>query len=178
MNQVEVLQKEASSNPLIHAVCLLFAARERARNQVTVLSLKAQMKKEGWQITDAQAREVLEFFAKMNVGKLKYDSKQRVTALVDIKIKLQSLGKAAISKDENLESFRPSIRYSELPMQRSVAVLPVPLKQTAVTSTVPVSISVAIEGKNVMFPITLNLTADKLGTLLVELHQKLSNLEG
>jgi hypothetical protein len=113
---VQALQKEAKSNKAFEAVCTLFASRERARHQVTLQSLRYSMLKEGFHFDEETYAQILSFLAKAGVGKIVRNKKNQVTALVEVKYTLQTIGKAALSATDNVKSFTPDRKYSKIPV--------------------------------------------------------------
>jgi hypothetical protein len=105
---VQALQKEAKSNKAFEAVCTLFASRERARHQVTLQSLRYSMLKEGFHFDEETYAQILSFLAKAGVGKIVRNKKNQVTALVEVKYTLQTIGKAALSATDR--------KYSKIPV--------------------------------------------------------------
>lgn len=120
---VNRLRKEVESNPVFNAVMHKFALRERARAQVTLHSLTQTMTNEGYKYKREEYVGVLKTLGALGVGRLEFDSKNRLVALKDIKITLQSIGKAAIGGGEQLNNTKFQRRFKNLP--QTSAVLPV-----------------------------------------------------
>lgn len=166
-NQViEQMRIKAATVPHFNAVFHLFAARERARAQVTLSTLRLSMAQEGFKFTDEQYSEVLQFLASLGIGRLDMDSKNRVRALKDIKVTLQSVGQAAVGKQASLAKFSVANSYTDLPKQEIKAAAPAPIKQAPAKVEFTSSLVVYVDGKPVIeFP--QNLTPKELGDLLV-----------
>lgn len=118
---IEALQVKASMNNFFHAVCTVWATRERARQQVTVNNLRQTMEGKGIQVNREMVEEVLYFLRDCGIGKLQY-SKDRMVALAEIKVTLQSIGQTALNKPKGSElaSFRPATQFKHLPQLPAV----------------------------------------------------------
>lgn len=101
---VETLQDEATKDDVFNAMCELFAQRKRTRSRVTLkgLMLAMQYVKGSGNWSDKDYAKALEKLAKIGFGNLKYNSKNEVVALDNVKITLQSIGKAALMKGDEL----------------------------------------------------------------------------
>jgi len=103
---VEALRAECARNPILSAVCHVFAIRERARQQVTIGSLVLRMAQEGYKYTKGDYQNVLRFFANLGIGTLEFNpNNKEVRALKNIRLTLQSIGRAAVTTDNVLEKF-------------------------------------------------------------------------
>src|SRR4051812_39144764 len=67
---VMALKEEASENAVFHAMCKVFSKRERARQQITIVALKAVMKKHHFNFTRHELESELKFMAKLGLGHL------------------------------------------------------------------------------------------------------------
>lgn len=173
---IEALRKEASNNPAFNAVAHVFAVRERARQQVTIASLRLRMAEEGFGHTKKEYGDVLRFLAFLGLGTLDASANGDVKALKNIKITLQSIGMAAITKSDKLDHFSPSIHFQSLPLvqpNEPLAQRTLPkaiVGQPAAPPRYPAALTAFIEGKPVLFNLSKGLTADELGDLLAKLH--------
>ncbi len=184
---VEALRTEAAKNPAFNAVCHIFALRERARQQVTINSLSITMAKEGFSVTKSQCEDIIKFMASIKLGTLDFDLKGRLRALKNIKVTLQSIGLAAISRKDDLEKYHLTPVFGTLPMP---AVVTPPaeaiIKAQAIKKqaeeeanrakrserSYPASLVVTFETEQQTFNIPSGLTSKQLGTLLAELFNK------
>lgn len=112
--QVSLLREAVARNPVFSAVMHKFALRERARAQVTLHSLVQTMHNEGFEHSRQEYVEVLKLLGKLSFGRMEYDAKKRLIALKDIKVSLQSIGMAAVSKSNKLSKVRFQNRFKKL----------------------------------------------------------------
>lgn len=113
---ITLLQREASNNPVFRSIAEMFALRERTRQQITVHSLSATMKKEGYDYTKSQLREVLRFLASLRLGRLELSPKGTIVALKGITYTLQSIGMASVSNKASLSKHNIPIPFKRLPV--------------------------------------------------------------
>lgn len=171
-NTVEQLKAEASSNTVFNDVCMVFAARERARAQINLGSFRLSMAREGFIYSRDQLANVLVFLANLGIGKLEKNPNGSVKCLSGIQITLQSIGRAAISGDKqvNLEKFAPAAAYTKL----STSIVPVQAPAGASVSKTPVKHAAAllmvINGQQFTFDIPNGLTDTQLGEMLAEFY--------
>lgn len=153
-----MLQKEFKENAAAHAVFESWANRERARDQVTVHSLAQKMRKEGHHFSSVEYSDLLRKLSKAGVGRLETSRTGRVKALKDIKLTLQSLGRAAVGMSSRLDRFTKQRQYSELVAAAKE------IKEHSIEF--PVSLTVVINGKPVNFRVPSNLSPDEIATLV------------
>lgn len=116
-NVITALRNRAASSPVFNAMAHVFALRKRTRQQITLANLMWVMKKEGFRYVDTQYTVELQFMAGIGLGKLHIDSKNRVKALKGIHVTLQSIGIAALLKQDSLEPFHPVNHFKSLKME-------------------------------------------------------------
>lgn len=182
---VQSLQAEAKLNPVFNTVMHAFAIRERTRAQVTVSNLRLSMAQEGYQFDRPQCEKVLQFLASIGVGRLQKHANGILYALKDIKITLQSIGRAAIGATDKLAKFDQGNSFSRLPAQITQAKAVAPIKPGHVTAKAAkatfverrapaakyeASIYVKINGQMSKFDIPGGLTTDELGRMLIDMH--------
>jgi Ni,Fe-hydrogenase maturation factor len=173
-NQVtERLQEEAKSNPVFNAIAYKMAVRERARKIVTVQALKASMEKEGYTFKTEDYQNSLSFLAKLGFGSLKLDKKDRVIALDNIKIKLQDIGKVAITNEKSLATYRQKEKYKTLMSDASEKPI-IPRKEDLFYE---VALTVKIHGQKVTFAGPLSVTPQQLGSLLIKFNELIEGLK-
>lgn len=154
------LRAEAIRNPVFGAVATLFAMRQRARQQVTIAALSASMKKNGFLFERQDYEKVLSFLASLGLGTLYRSSKGRIRALKDVRVSLQSIGKAAHTGDVKLAPFKPQNRFTKVPQ---VANKP---KDTVYKA----KLSVLIEGTPVDFELP-HIPKSELGKFIATLQR-------
>lgn len=115
------LRDEASKNPIFKAVCQGFAIRDRTRAQVTIASLTQKMMKEGFNYSRKDYVSVLKVLADLGFGRLEMSARGKVKSLKDIKITLQSIGRAAVSDSTVLTRANFSNKFKELPEEKAHA---------------------------------------------------------
>lgn len=177
---VELLRIEASNNACFKDVCHIFALRERARQQVTIASLTITMAKEGFKYSRDELAQVLKILAGLHIGYLDYDMKGRLRALKGIKVTLQSIGLAAISKKDGLDRYSLSPMFGKLPLppedvvSKAVSVKKELEKETPKRQerSYPASLVVTFETETVTFTIPAGITSKQLASMLSELYKK------
>lgn len=175
MNQIEAiesLRKEVSSNPVAKDVFHVFAARQRARNRVSVRALSLRMDKEGFKHDPKEYAAVLGAMHKAGFGQLERNRKGKVTGLKDVRITLQSLGAAVLGQKVKLQNLKDRHHYGTLVStaaalkedpKRPVAVYPFRLSGN-------VSITFTINGKPIIVPIPGDLTPDEIAALIQQFN--------
>lgn len=187
---IAALKKEASTNPVFNSVCHVFAMRERARQQVTVPSLRFRMQVEGFDYTKEQYVNVLRYMASLGIGVLAFDRNKEVKALIQINITLQSIGNVAVGLGNKLDSFKsqvePKLKMKPITMHNHTTV-PLPTKpvlpvtkekvltQPSFTDTLAVSLIVYVDGKPVTFNLPKGLTTKEFGEVLADLYSYRGN---
>ena len=166
---VEALKAEAAKNPVFNAVALVFAMRERARQQVTIGALSLRMAQEGYNFKRSDYQNVLRFLASIGIGTLELGEGNTPRALKNIRLTLQSIGEAALGSQPNVEKFQPAFEY-----QRVMAPIAQPL-QTIVPAAVmaaplKAALTVHIDGKPITFEMPQGLTAAQLGEMLAQMY--------
>ncbi len=111
----EMLVAECESNPASHAVCSLFAIRERARGTVNLISLHNAMKAEGYKYEKKEYVAILALLVKAGAGVGVYNKRNELTGVKNITIKLQSIGAMAIKASSSIAHFRRRPVYRNLP---------------------------------------------------------------
>lgn len=173
LNPKEVVQRlknEAENNKVFKAVCHLFVNRERTRQQITMPTLRLAMAREGHYYDKEAYIAILKFMASLGLGTLDKDFSGDIRALKDIRFTLQSIGDAALSKGEMLQTFVPAPDFKDLPKEQTV----VPLKSPRVeeASRYATSITVTLDGQPVSLPLPRGLTLMELGALLDSVFSK------
>lgn len=189
---IAALREQAKENQAFNAMCHIFALRERTRQQITLNNLALSMSKEGFIFTKDQYARCLIFFASLGIGKLDYDINGNLRALKNIKLTLQSIGLAAVSKKENLDNFKPQAKFTKLPVpsvvlkqKKTTEVVPssppsspLPLLSSNTTTTVATqptyeaSVTVLIDGKPIVFPLPDKISPKELGEILSQTRTK------
>lgn len=128
---IETLKLETAKDPVTSAVLHMFAARERAREQVTIPALVNRMKEEGFLYAPGEYGRVLRLLAGLGVGRLDTDSSGKVRALKDVKVTLQSIGMAALGQGTTIDQLAKRNRYQRIPIVTAAPIRP------TVTATSP-----------------------------------------
>ncbi len=172
---VAKIRKEASQKPAFNAVFQVFAKRQRARAQVTMHSLTATMKKEGFKYSRDEYAQVLKFLAHLGLGRAEFNRNNKFKALKDIKVTLQSIGLAATAKSEALDKWYSHNKFSSLPNQAADYVKPALQKDVvrAVNIRYPAELTVKFSKDEVTtFKLPLGLSPKELGLLLASQYSK------
>lgn len=166
---VEVIRKEAKENKVADAVFHMWATRDRARGTVTVGGLEQRMKAEGFHFDKADYAKFLRFLSALNFGKLD-ESSGKVRGLKDVKIKLQSIGQAAIGTKQTLDGWRARNRYKHLVPETKVATATAtPTAKPA--KAAPVFLAVQLKDKLVSIPIPGDLEDAEVAALVHRLRR-------
>lgn len=116
---VAKLKKDVASNPALNAILHMFALRKRARASVTLRVLTRSMLQEGFKYTADECAAALKALSDAGVGTLESNSKGHVRALKDIKVTLQSLGKAVCGKEPvPVNGFKAKRQYQKVATPR------------------------------------------------------------
>lgn len=163
---VEQLRSEAAKNPVFSAVAHLFVSRDRTRQQITLSNLRISMGREGFHYTKEEYTQVLKFMANLGLGRLDFDSENNIRALKDIKITLQSIGYAALGKEDKLVKFVPAPMFQELPVTKQVQKVIAPPAPKPEAPSYPTKLIVNIDGHEAIISLPKGLTTSELGLLL------------
>lgn len=162
---VKKLREYTAASEAFAAVCHVFAQRERARSQVTVGALMLRMEHAGFHFKRAQYEEVLKTLAALGVGRLEAKN-NKVKALRDIRLTLQSVGQVAVGKQEAPDIFNRRNKYTNLPAARQ-GTKPSQGKQE---TKYPIAIVATIRGEDVSFPLSFELTGAQICVLIQNLQ--------
>lgn len=167
------LKDEALRSKAFSDVCHVFAMRERARQQVTMHSLTAMMKKNGFNHSRKALEGVLYALGTLGLGTLVYNRADRLIALKGIRITLQSIGMAAVSDKKNLSHFAPRTKMVNLiDNQTPQRIMETPAKPPAKDfDKCEVSFKVTVEGKTVTFDVP-DIRKEDLGQFIASLYPR------
>lgn len=171
---IEALKSATSTNKCMEAVLIMWAHRERARHQVTVHALYQRMRAEGFTEYNAEEyRKVLGEIGKLGFGKIKYDKSGRVTALVELKTTLQSIGKAATGVESSFEIYNRRNQYGKLANDviDNASVSDVQKASPAVLST-SVVLTFILDGKPVNVSVPSGFTAEEVGRIVERFQER------
>jgi hypothetical protein len=141
---IETLKKEANENPAANALFHVWALRHRARNQVTMRALNLKMTKEGFKFDTALYERTLKLLSQLGFGRVEYDKNGNVKALKDIRVKLQSIGKATVGTGRKLVNFKQKNKFDSIevkPIQKPSVILTCVVNGKAVNMTLPPSMT-------------------------------------
>ncbi len=111
---IEKLKTEVASNPVSAAVFHFLAQRERTRDSILTGNLYKEMCKAGFKYPKSEYAKTLRFLSTIGVGTLKVSTRGNVIGLYDIKLTLQSLGRAAIEGSPSLNPFHGRKKFTVL----------------------------------------------------------------
>lgn len=168
-NLASNIKAEASKNPVLFTVCEVFAHRQRTRQQITVASLQATMKKHRYNYSKEEIQRVIKIFADLGVGTIQHSSTGRVRALKNIKVTLQSLGAAAVDKGQKITAHRPRLHQVSLAMPAEAPATPAP-------ACCKVAFTITVDGKDIVFDLPQEVPKDRLGDFIASLYSQ--NVEG
>lgn len=168
----EVIQKlktETKNNPAANPVFHLLALRRRTRGTITLGALAQKMRREGFEYTNDQYRELLNTMAVAGVGSPVVNRVGNVVGIKNIKVNLAALGKAALDAKE-LEALgviaeAPKARRTN---DRRIAIKP--LRGYAEVRIKNSSLDVSINGTEAIIQFPKGLSAGELTSLLEKLQ--------
>lgn len=181
---VSKLRKEAATDKVFNAVCYVFAMRERARHQVTLASLRLTLYREGFMYKSEDIAKSLKFLSDLGVGRLEKNLAGNISALKDVTITLQSIGKSALSDNEAaLKAFRQPHRFISL---KSTTPAMVEKAKTVVTEIqkatenphafkqrfYSIPLKTKVQGKEIDLSIKIPLTEEQIGLAVAALFEK------
>ena len=112
---VEAIKAEATRNQVFRDICLMWSQRQRTRGRLTVTRIKQAMEQEGFMSYNRkQYEDVLTFLGKIGLGTLERSKRGKAKSLSGVKIKLQSIGQAALGGGTQLERRTEVNHYEEL----------------------------------------------------------------
>lgn len=179
----ELLKEEAKKNEAFNAIAFKWATRERARNQVTVHSLKASMDQEGFQFKKEDYEAALVFLSKLGFGEIKKTKAGKICALENIKVKLQDIGKVAVAGAKEIKPFRQKNKYRGLEMVETTAKQPMRRSTDKVDSSGPIqlpkkedvryeiSLQVIVHGAKITFAGPVSVSPQQLGAILIRFNE-------
>lgn len=166
---VESLKQMATkkvANDVFHA----WALRDRTRQVVTVEALAQRMKKEGYDYPQHEYAAILRQLSNMGLGRLETGAGGKVRALKDVRLTLQSIGRAAVG-DAPLKGWHARNRFGHLVTSTDSAPEIVQEKAVEPSSTINVGVTlmVTINDKSVGIQIPDNLTVAEVSALVAKL---------
>lgn len=172
---VTQLRKEAQQKPAFNAICEVFAKRQRARSQVTMHNLQAVMKKEGQEFSREEYAQALKFLAHLGLGRVEFNRNNKLKALKDIKVTLQSIGLAATAKIDALNKWSAHVKFSKLPEAKQDYAQPPVAEDVvkAVNIRYPAELTVRFSKNEVTtFKLPGGLSPKELGLILASQYAK------
>lgn len=174
---IEKLRAAAASSAAFADICAEWAARDRARRDVVVKTLRLQLKQAGHNYSVEELTEALKIIVLLGVAKIDYDAEGGMRGLSDFTVKLQDLGKVALGKKDvitkskwnapKLNGIEDMDLVEDQPQAPSLALTNNPTKGH------DARIVLIIDNKPVPFPIP-PLTTKELGELITELYTRKS----
>lgn len=162
----KTLAEQAEKSKTFKAMAELFASRQRTRQTIVVTSLVASMKKAGHAFTIPDYREELRFLSNLGLGIPVYGRNSEIKALKSIRVKLQSIGSAALKASQSLKAAKQAPTFINLPVPTPPAPKPyVPHSRTFNKA----SLTVTIEGTTFMFEFTPRVPIQQVFNLIAEL---------
>lgn len=164
MDLIKELKTKASEDKTFNAVCHLFAIRERSRREVTAAAIRDSLNEEGFKASISDVERVLGMLAGLGLGTVKNDAKGRLRALTDVRIQLQSIGKAAIG-----EAKGPMPKNRPAPQTKLRSRKQVPMFK-AVSQGSKLSVTVHIGNRSITLDIPASLVKDDIhGSIMEEI---------
>lgn len=177
---VQFLRERVAKDKIAKDVFHVMSIRERARNVITLGGLQQRMKKEGYNYEMGDYAGVLKVLADLDFGSLMTDSRGKIVGLKDIKITLQSIGRAALGESDDLVGWKPRNKY--VPLADAIppeSVIESP-RRIKTKETIPTEenldshtmvLRVLINGRPVNIPIPKEMPEKEVANLIVTLRQ-------
>lgn len=163
---IEKLKKEAIISPPVNAVMHLLALRKRSRSRLTLGGLRQKMAAEGFKYSTQEYTQVLKILADSGLGTLQTSHKGKVQGLTDIKVTLQSVGKAVCGDGKTeIRPRKEKTRFT--PVKSPIRLMPKPQTPTMAVSAV---LTLMVNGKAVNVRLPENFTGEDFQALLDRLH--------
>lgn len=167
--KIELLIKEAETNPASNDVFHVMAARKRARNSINLSSLTNKMRKEGFDYAKKDYLPSIKLLAQLGFGELDLDKRGKIIGLKNIKVTLQSVGAAACRQGNHFSGFVPRNKFGTL-VPKPEVVKPVPQDKKVETDKGTLSLPVGINNKIVMIKVSRNISGEDMATLIDKLY--------
>lgn len=168
---IETLKNEVTKSKAAEAIATSWAARDRARYQVTLEALGQRMKKEGFDFDQTEYANWLKLLARLGFGKLETDSRGRVIALRSTAVRLQSIGAVALGQSKELVKFRQRHKFTDIrlnpTLQKPLSPPPTPKVEIKAPMDIKLAkVTVEVNGKEVVLQLPKNVTADEINLIL------------
>lgn len=175
MDQKELVSKlrQAAKDPVANAVFHVLALRERTRKNITVSGLSLRMSREKYKYSNAEYAQVLKTLAQLGLGVLQTDAKGRPKALREIKISLQSVGRAALNDMEATEIKAARFRNRYGKIINFGPPLPEAPKFPGLTVS-NVSLRTQVNGKKVIVEFEEEMSGQEIAEMINRLGRKVS----
>lgn len=186
-SMVQQLRDEAKRNQAFKDVCHMLAIRKRTRGRLTVTRLKQAMEEEGFNYSRSQYENILSFLGKLGLGVLSTSKRGKAKSLSNIKIKVQSIGAAALGQSPTLNLKREINRYEDIvslsenvhdkqfvetatkaPEMPRIERKAKPNDVRKVSRAYPVFLTMLLDGKLVNIPGPSNITNENVGDFIAE----------
>lgn len=114
-NIASKLQEEAKKNKTFEALCQIFSVRERTRKQLTLRTMLASLRLEGYDVKRADTARCFRFLAALGIGSLVEAANGQVEGLRDIRFSLHAIADTALKGSggvkvdlKSVDNFTPS----------------------------------------------------------------------
>lgn len=192
---VQKLREEAKRNPVFKDIMHMLAQRQRTRGRLTVTRLKQAMEEEGFNYSRQEYENVIRFLGLLGLGNLSESKRGKAKGLSGIKIKLQSIGQAALTQNETLKPKREQNRYENIvaetetvhakdfieagkPVVQAKATTTKPNDIRRTTRPYPAFLTVLIDGKPVNIPGPSSISAENVGEFIAEFSTMVKEYKG
>lgn len=172
---IAAIREKLAHNLALQSVMLQFASRQRTRSSLTVNGLALSMKKEGFTFSKDHYQNILKLLADNGFGTLKYTKTGKPLALTDIKITLQSIGKAVLQGETKLQSFRPANKFVPLDETTKAPVQKAFVEKAK--TTFGVSINLQLSGGPIVINRNNKIDMERLGEVLTDINTILKKYE-
>lgn len=170
---IQALKNEAKTNPVAASVFTVWGSRHRARNQVTIQALSYRMKDSGFQYEASDYVKVLKVLITLGLG-TPMTVGGRLVGIRDVKMTLQSIGKAAMQGGESLEMFKRRNRYSKLIVAKPLVGASIPAAARVGGKVAKafqnLHIAVSVGSKMLRIDIPEDFTGEEISTLVSQLR--------
>jgi hypothetical protein len=161
---VQILSKRAASDEALHSVLMVLANRERTRDLLSLRTLHRDVRAAGYNHSIDECSNVLAMFSEIGIGKAKKGNKSRVVHLTGVTVDLKRLGVSVTNSSvKNTRKYKAASGHESLTRASKVVGLdPGSVRIYPMRQAATLSITLTINGKEMIVPIPENMTADEI----------------
>ena len=160
------LKHEATQDDAVRDVFKGLSKRLRTRSILNVRSIAQDMREFRTVHGIDDYSRVLTLMASLGIGKPKKE-KGRIVELTDISIDLKSLGANVIGDSKSIKAFKARTNFTSVPdAVRAITEDPDSVKIYPMRKSASVSVTITVNGKEMIVPIPSDFTADEIKAVI------------